>query len=155
MAYCHADWGSNPNDRMSNSGACVFLGDNLVSWWAKKQPTVSRSSIEAKYRSLALATTKVLWIQSLLTELGVPFKPPTVLCDNLSTLSLAHKRVLHARTKHMELDLFFLHEKVLQKQLQVQHISGHLQRADALTKPLPNQRSEELGSKLTVLSTTG
>lgn len=119
-AFCDADWGSATDDRRSTSGACIFLGGNLFSWWAQKQPVIiSRSSTEAEYRALALATTELLWLQSLLFELGVPFSTPTVLCDNMSTIALAYNPVLHARTKHMELDLFFLCEKALHSQLKV------------------------------------
>ncbi|XP_019431433.1 PREDICTED: uncharacterized protein LOC109338611 [Lupinus angustifolius] len=49
----------------STLGACIFLGPNIVTWWSKKQQTISRSSIEAEYRSLALATQEVIWIESL------------------------------------------------------------------------------------------
>ena len=86
--------------------------------------------------SLALATAEVIWIQSLLTELKVPHAPPDIFCDNISTVSLAHNRVLHSCTKHIELDLFFVREKVLRKQLQVVHVPAADQRADILTKAL-------------------
>ncbi|XP_019459900.1 PREDICTED: uncharacterized protein LOC109359658 [Lupinus angustifolius] len=52
---CDADWATDPDDRKSVSGACLFVGPNLVTWWSKKQQTVSRSSTEAEYISLALA----------------------------------------------------------------------------------------------------
>jgi hypothetical protein len=49
----------------------VFLGSNLISWSARKQPTVSRSSTEAKYKAIANAAAEVIWIQIILTEIGV------------------------------------------------------------------------------------
>jgi hypothetical protein len=125
----------------------VFLEPNLSTWWAKKQPVISRSSTEAEYRSLALATSEILWIQSLHTELGISYSSPTIHFGNMSTISLAHNPIHHARTKHMELDHFFVREKVLQKLLGVLLIPGHLQSADVLTKALHPIKFEEFRSK--------
>lgn len=121
-AWCDADWTADVNDCKSTSGATVYLSPNLVSWWSKKQTMVARSSAEAGYRSLAMDTAEVTWIQSLLSELGIADITPQVLCDNQSVVALAHNPVLHARTKHIELDLFFVRDKVLSKQLKVAHI---------------------------------
>jgi hypothetical protein len=48
----------------------------------------------------------------------------------------------------MEIDLFFVREKVLANQLAVVHIPGTDTWADALTKPLPSSRFLELGGGL-------
>ncbi|KAL0317536.1 UNVERIFIED_CONTAM: Retrovirus-related Pol polyprotein from transposon RE2 [Sesamum angustifolium] len=56
-AYSDASWASCPDSHFLKGtpsiGYCVFLGSSLISWKTKKQVTVSRSSAEAGYRSLA------------------------------------------------------------------------------------------------------
>ena len=62
------------------------LDGNLITWSSLKQRVVARSSTVAEYRALATAATDLVWIQHLLTEIGVNFhtQQPTILCsDNL------------------------------------------------------------------------
>lgn len=90
IGFSDADCGSDPDDRRSMTGFCVFLGCNIIACSSKKQHIVSRSSTEADYRSLANTTGEIIWIESLLQELKVSlFRKPIVWCDNLSTIALS------------------------------------------------------------------
>jgi len=97
------------------------------------QTVVARSSTEAEYRSMTLVAVEVTWILSLLSELKDSHASPVILCDT-STVALAHNPVLHSWSKHMELDLFFVREKVHTNLIQVVHIPDVDQCADILTK---------------------
>jgi hypothetical protein len=77
--YCDSDWTRNLDDRRSTTGFGIYLGSNLISWLAKKQHTVSRSSIEAKYRALSLATVEMFWLRMLFKELQVFLPSPPML----------------------------------------------------------------------------
>lgn len=72
-----------------------------MSWSAKKQLVVSRSSTDAEYRSLAIATTKLFWLRMLFREIQIPLPvAPVARCDNVSALSLAANPVYHAHKEY-------------------------------------------------------
>ena len=76
---------------------------------------------------------------------------PVIYCDNQSIVTLSHNPVLHSRTKHMELDIFFVREKALDHSLIVSHIPATNQVADILTKSLSQARFCILCHKLNVI----
>lgn len=150
-AFFYADWASSPYGRRSSSGFALYLGSNLIYWSSKKQCTVARSSIESKYKSLANATTELIWIQSLLNELGVyTHYRPILLCDNLSAIYLTENPIFHARTKHTEIDYYFVCERVSRSYLVVRFIRTNDQTVNILPNGLSTLRFHILQSKLNV-----
>ena len=151
QAYSDSDWAGCPVDRRSTGGFAIYLGSNLVSWAARKQRTVSRSSTESEYKAIADTVAELIWLRSLLQELGIVYQSPTLWCDNLGATYLSANPVFHARTKHVEVDYHFVREQVAQGRLNVKFISTGDQIADVFTKPLSSQRFLELRSKLQVV----
>ncbi|GJZ70067.1 hypothetical protein Tco_0633617 [Tanacetum coccineum] len=128
---------------MSLTGYCMFLGHSLVSWKTKKQPTVSRSSTEAEYMSMAATTCELLWLSFLLKHLGINVKfPITLCCDNKSAQMLAANPCFHERSKHVDIDCHFTKEKIEDGFLQTAHIPSHLHLADIMTKTLNKKTSK-------------
>ncbi|KAM6559603.1 hypothetical protein CsatA_028842 [Cannabis sativa] len=149
--FSDSDWATCPITRRSTTGFCIFIGDCLISWKTKKQPTVSKSSAEAEYRALAATTSEMTWIQYLLKDLHI--QQPTsafIYCDNQSAIHIANNPTFHERTKHIELDCHFIREKIANSTIRLIPVSSNLQLADAFTKPLPSTTLNSHLSKMAI-----
>nr|GEV25659.1 ribonuclease H-like domain-containing protein [Tanacetum cinerariifolium] len=104
------------------SGYCVFLGNNLLPWSVKRQPILSRSSADAEYYSVANVVAETCWLRNLLLP--------------------------HQRTKHIEIDIHFVHDLVTGGQVHVLHVPSRYQFADIFTKGLPLALFEEFRTSL-------
>jgi hypothetical protein len=141
--FSNADWADCLDDRRSTGGFAIFLGSNLVSRSARKQPTVSRSSTEAEYKVVANAMAEIMWIQTLLQELGISTPQAAKLwCDNIGAKYLSANPVFHARTKHIEVDYHFVRELVTRKLLEIDFVPSRDQVVDGFTKALSTGQLE-------------
>ena len=85
--------------------------------------------------------TEILWLKSLFSELGYNSgSKPIVWRDNLAAKSIAENPVFHSRTKHIEIDVHFVREKIENGEVEIQYMPTLHQLADIFTKSLPRSR---------------
>jgi hypothetical protein len=146
--YADADWASNPDNRRSITGFAFVLGGGIVSWSARRQPTVALSTVEAEYMAYCMAAKEAIWWRQLLSQLyywpinhstkSLKQLPATIIfADNQGAIALAHNPEFHQRTKHISIIYHFIREKIITKELAIRYLSTQNMAADFLTKSLP------------------
>ncbi|GAA0156506.1 hypothetical protein LIER_43364 [Lithospermum erythrorhizon] len=102
--------------------------------WAK----FARSSLEAEYRSEATCVCELKWVNYIMEDMRQPVYLPIPLdCDNKSVIQLIENPVFRERTKHIELDCYFIRDHYKLGFVQPIFIPSNQQLADPVTKALP------------------
>ena len=97
------------------------------------------------------AAKESLWLAKLSTALHVAHTPLILMSDNTGAIALTKNPKHHACTKHWDVRLKWLRERVTAGQFRVNYMPTTEQLADIFTKPLPRPRFEHLRARLHVL----
>ncbi|KAM1757598.1 hypothetical protein ACFX11_006836 [Malus domestica] len=90
---------------------------------------------------MALGICEILWLKFLLRDLRVKHgQPMKLFCDNKAARDVAHNPMQHDKTKHVEVDRFFIKKKLESKVIEVPSIGTEDQVADILTKAVSSDK---------------
>ncbi|KAL7109082.1 hypothetical protein ACP275_06G153000 [Erythranthe tilingii] len=142
------DWTKDEDDRKNTKRGCFYMGHNLVSWYSKKQNSISLSCVASEYIAAGSCCTQLLWMQHMLNDYGFREKELHVFCDNESAINISKNHVQHSRTKHIDIRLHFIRNLVEQKRVTIDYVSTDNQLADIFTKPLDFLRFDSLRKAL-------
>ena len=153
LGYSDSDWAGDSVTRRSVSGYVFQLGQSTISWCSKRQQTVAKSSTEAEYVALSIATQEVIWLRRLLSDLCVDMSTPTEMMeDNRGAIDLSKNPKNHGRTKHIDVSYHFTRERIASKEIKVSYVPSTENLADVMTKPLPRVPFERFRDELGVCS---
>ena len=135
--YVDADYGGDRNTRSSCSGHVFFMAGGPIAWGVKYQPTVVLSTTEAEYMAITRAAQQILWMYSVMSEVGFPQPRPALLYrDNAGAITLTKNTKHNARVKHINIRHYYIHERVDDGDIVVQHVPTSDNLADIFMKTL-------------------
>nr|GEW03743.1 zinc finger, CCHC-type [Tanacetum cinerariifolium] len=149
--YNDSSYGINTDQGKGTTGIVFYFGESPITWCTQKQPIVAFSSCESEFMAATGAACQALWLKRLLSEL-TRWKEEriTLKVDNVLAIALVMNPIFHGRSKHIDIHYHYIHECVKNGHINVEHISGELQRADILTKALPRLKFMTMRQMLVV-----
>ena len=137
VGYSDFDWVGSVEDRKSTFRCCFNLGSAMVSWFSRKQSSVSLSTTEDEYIIACMVASEAIWLQKLLAGLfGQRLEPTLIHCDNQSCVKLSMNPISHDRTKHVEMKYHYVREMVQRLAVELWYNPTKEQIADVLRKSL-------------------
>ena len=119
---------------------CLRLAGGSVAYKCKLQPTVAQSSTESEFMSAADCGKMILYVRSVMWDLGIPQHAATIAYeDNDACTAMANARKPTSRTRHMDIKYHVLCEWVERDLIKLERVDTSQNLADHFTKQLgPN-----------------
>ncbi len=140
IGFADSNFAGDPGDCKSVMGHCFFLNGVVVSWYNKKQRTVSISTNEAEYIALGHAAREVVWIWRFINKMRLEvLESITLHGDNEMSIALTKNAESQHWTKHIDVQHHYIQEFVNEGELTIKWIPGSDMLADDMTKALPTE----------------
>lgn len=140
VGYVDSDYAGDLDKRRSLTGYVFTLSGSVISWKATLQSVVSLSTTEAEYMAITEAVKEAIWLQGLVSDLGLDQKKTLVFYDSQSAIHLTKNQMFHERTKHIDVKHHFIRDIVSKGLVDVKKVSTHDNPADMITKAVPTNK---------------
>nr|GEW32659.1 retrovirus-related Pol polyprotein from transposon TNT 1-94 [Tanacetum cinerariifolium] len=132
--YCDSDYARDLDKRRSTTGYVFTLEKAPISWKSTLQSTTTLSTMKVEYMAMTEAVKEAIWLQGLLSKLGIKPKFVTMHSDSQSAIHITKNQVYHARTKHIDVRYHFIREILEEGGVRIQKIHTSKNHADMVTK---------------------
>eukprot|EP00253_Pinus_taeda_P022883 PITA_22883 len=154
IGYTDSDWVGDGIDRKSISGYVFSFGSGPFCWSSKKKSTIGLSTVEAEYRGAVNASTQAVWLQGLLSEIGIQYPLLTIIfCDNQGSIQILIDLVQRQRTRHIEIHMHYIYELIRDRVISLQYCPTEQQVPDIFTNSFTKKKFSELRAILGVVET--
>ena len=125
-------------DMKGHTGGALSMGKGVIYGTSTRQKLVTRSSTEAELVGIHDVLPQILWTRHFLESQGYHVIDSLLHQDNKSTILLAAngRASSSRRTRHIHLRNFFVHDKLDNKDLSIQHCPTDMMTSDYYSKPL-------------------
>ena len=135
--YVDSDWATCPKTRRSITGVCISLAGGTIAYKTKLQSTVAQSSTEAEFMGASDFGKMMLYIRSILWDLGIPQHSASFLYeDNDACTAMAMAQKPTPRARHMDIKFYALCQWVERDLIKLERIDTTVNMADHFTKSL-------------------
>jgi hypothetical protein len=137
--YTNSDWAEDQDIKRSTSEYVFNVSSDVISWFSKRQSTMILFICEVEYTEQTLVVKETIWLRNLMIQLtcDVEYSQAIMIYeDNQSVIVLVKNSQFHVRIKHIDIQIHFIREKVIEDFIDLFYVLIDQMIVDDLTKSL-------------------
>jgi hypothetical protein len=138
-SYMNSNWAENQDIKRSISKYTFNVNNDVINWFSKRQFIVTLFICEIEYTKQILIAKEAIWLRNLMIQLtcDVEYSQTMIIYENnQSVIILIKNSQFHARIKHIDIQIHFIREKMIERFIDLIYVSIDQMIADDLTKSL-------------------
>ncbi|XP_062085387.1 secreted RxLR effector protein 161-like [Humulus lupulus] len=135
--FVDADYAASKDTRRSTISYVFITNGDCICWKSQLQSVVSLSTTEAEFMATTEAFKEAIWLQGMLQELKMMKGKAKIYSNSQSSIHLCKNPVYHEKSKHIDIRLFWIREKIEEDVISLDKIGTEDNPVDIGTKVLP------------------